>query len=136
MKKLGDVVVENSPFAAGAFKMMHKVEEEEIGRVEKEKRASSSARMIFDINNRNHDQRRYNYPRANEVAAVFVDEDGDVPAYRYISIHSREQGLKTISILHAHCDPMIHPILFPAGDEGWHPEFEKKSIDQEIGNGY
>ncbi len=52
MKKLGDVVVENSPFAAGAFKMMHKVEEEEIGRVEKEKRAPSPVRMIFDINNR------------------------------------------------------------------------------------
>jgi hypothetical protein len=51
MKKLGDVVVENSPFAA-AFKMMHEVEEEEIGRVEKEKRAPSPVRVIFDINNR------------------------------------------------------------------------------------
>jgi hypothetical protein len=51
MKKLGDVVVENSPFAA-AFKMMHKTKEEEIVRGEKEKRAPSPVRMIFDINNR------------------------------------------------------------------------------------
>jgi hypothetical protein len=58
-------------------------------------------------------QRRYNYPRANEVAAVVVGEDGDVPAYRHIAIHLREQSLKTISILHAYCDPMIYPILFP-----------------------
>ncbi len=124
MKKLGDVLTCISPFAA-AFRMMHEVEQEEIRRSEREKRVLPSVRMIFDINNRKHDQRRYNLPRANEVAAVFIGENGDVPKYRHVAVHPRGQNLQTISILHAHCDPMTYPILFPRGDEGWHPELEK-----------
>ena len=127
MKKLGEILMENSPFAA-AYKMMYEVEQEEIARAEKENRAPPPVRMVFDINQHNYDQRRYNHPRANEVAAVFVGEDGDVPKHRHVAVHSRDQSLKTISILHAHCDPMVYPILFPCGDEGWYPELEK--IDQ------
>ena len=59
------------------------------------------------------------------MAAVFTGDDGDVPTHRHIAIHSRDQGLQTISILHAHCDPMVYSIFFPAGDEGWQPELEK-----------
>jgi hypothetical protein len=124
MNKLGDILMKNSPFAV-PYKMMHEVEQEEISRAEKEERAPTPVRMIFDINHRNYDQRRYNHPRANKVAVVFVGEDGDVSTYRHIAIHSRDQDLKTISILHAHCDSMVYPILFPCGDEGWHPELEK-----------
>ena len=74
--------------------------------------------MIFDINNRTRDQRRCNLPRANEVAAVFVGKNGNIPKYRHVTIPLRGQNLQTISILHAHCDPMTYPILFPCGDEG------------------
>ncbi|CAF1272967.1 unnamed protein product [Didymodactylos carnosus] len=124
MSKLGDIMKRISPFAA-AFKVMHEVEQEEIDRAKKEKRAPPPLRMIFDINHRIHDQRRYNLPTANEVAAVFVGEDSEVLAYRHIAIHPRGQHLQTISILHPHCDPMIYPLLFPRRDEGWHPELEK-----------
>ncbi|CAF5128981.1 unnamed protein product, partial [Rotaria sp. Silwood1] len=64
-------------------------------------------------------------PTANEVAAVFVGEDNEVPTHRHIAIHPRGKDLQTISILHPHCDPMIYPLLFPRGDEGWHPNLEK-----------
>ena len=84
--------------------------------------------MIFDINHGLHDRRLYNLPTANEVAAVFVGEDNEVPTYRHIAIHPRGKNLQTISSLHPHCDPMIYPLLFPCGDEGWYPELEK--IDQ------
>ena len=121
MKTLEDIIRRISPIAA-AFKMMHEVEQEEIRRSKRQKRAALSIHMIFDINNRTRDQRRYNLPRANEVAAVFVRENGDVPKYRHVAIHPRGQNLQTISILHAHCDPMTYPILFPCENEGWHPE--------------
>ncbi|CAF3164635.1 unnamed protein product [Rotaria sp. Silwood2] len=107
---------------------MHEVEREEIDRAKREKRAPPPLRMIFDINHGIHDRRLYNLPTANEVAAVFVGEDSDVPTYRHIAIHPRGQDLQTISILHPHCDPMIYPLLFPRGDKGWYPELEK--IDQ------
>ncbi|CAF4828374.1 unnamed protein product, partial [Rotaria sp. Silwood2] len=104
---------------------MHEVEEEEIDRAKKEKRAPPPLRMIFDIDYQIHDRRLYNLPTANEVAAVFVGEDNEVPTDRYIAIHPRGKDLQTISILHPHCDPMIYPLLFPRRDEGWHPNFEK-----------
>ncbi|CAF5112615.1 unnamed protein product [Rotaria sp. Silwood1] len=127
MRKLGDMIKSISPFAA-AFKMMFEVEQEEIDRAKKEKRAPPPLRMIFDINHGVHDRRLYNLPTANEVAAIFVGEDSDIPTYRHIAIHPRDQDLQTISILHPHCDPMIYPLLFPRGDKGWYPELEK--IDQ------
>ncbi|CAF2003327.1 unnamed protein product [Rotaria magnacalcarata] len=115
MKLLGNVMTGISPFAA-AFKMMYEVEQEEIHRSEKEKRAPSSVRMIFDNNCRMRDQRRYNLPRAIEVAAVFIEDNGEVPKYRHVAVHPRGQNLQTISILHPHCDPMTYPFLFPHGD--------------------
>ncbi|CAF5162094.1 unnamed protein product, partial [Rotaria sp. Silwood1] len=75
-----------------------------------------------------HNRRPYNLPTANEVAAIFVGEDTEVPTYRHIAIHPRGQDLKTIPILHPHCYPMTYPLLFPRGDKGWYPELEK--IDQ------
>ena len=77
MKTLEDIIRRISPFAA-AVKMMHEVEQEEIRRSKRQKRAALSIHMIFDINNRTRDQRRYNLPRANEVAAIFVGENGDI----------------------------------------------------------
>ena len=54
MKTLGDIITRISPFAA-AFKMMHEVEQEEIRRSKRQKRAALSIHMIFDINNRTRD---------------------------------------------------------------------------------
>jgi hypothetical protein len=65
--------------------MMYEVEQEEIGRTKRGKRAPPSLRMTFGINHRTHDQRQYNFPRANEVAAVFVGEDEEVPTYFHSS---------------------------------------------------
>ncbi|CAF2065126.1 unnamed protein product [Rotaria magnacalcarata] len=115
MKMLGNVMTRISPFTA-AFKMMHEVEQEEIHRSKREKRAPASVRMIFNNNYRMRDQRRYNLPRANEVAAVSIGDNGEVPNYRHVAVHPRGQSLQTISILQPHCDPMTYPILFPHGD--------------------
>ncbi|CAF1394809.1 unnamed protein product [Rotaria sordida] len=124
MSKLGDIMKRISPYAA-AYKMMHEVEQEEIDRAKREKRAPPPLRMIFDINRRIHDRRLYNLPTANEVAAVFVGEDSEVPTYRHIAIHPRGQSLQTIHIIDPNCDSMIYPLLFPRGDKGWYPELEK-----------
>ncbi|CAF0898016.1 unnamed protein product [Rotaria sordida] len=127
MSKLGDIMKRISSYA-GAYKMMHEVEQEEINRAKREKRAPPPLRMIFDINHRIHDRRLYSLPTANEVAAVFVGEDSGVPTYRHIAIHPRGQGLQTIQIIDPNCDPMTYPLLFPRGDKGWYLELEK--IDQ------
>ncbi|CAF3852662.1 unnamed protein product [Rotaria sp. Silwood1] len=55
MSKLDDIIKSMNPFAA-AFKMMREVEQEEIDRAKREKRAPRPLRMIFDINHEIHDR--------------------------------------------------------------------------------
>ena len=124
MKNLGDILRNVSPFAA-AFKMMQEVEQDEMNRLKQGNHNLPVLRMIFDINREVHLNKRYNLPVENEVAAIFVGENSEVPTYRHIAIYPRNQGLQTISILHPHCDPMTYPILFPCGDQGWYPEIDK-----------
>ena len=66
------------------------------------------------------DRRRYNLPSHNEVAVVFVGEDGAPPASREVVIYPRGHPLKTISSMSANLDPMVYPLFFPRGDAGWH----------------
>ncbi|XP_055352995.1 uncharacterized protein LOC129598933 [Paramacrobiotus metropolitanus] len=68
-----------------------------------------------------NDPRRYNDPRSGEVAAVFVSPDGEPPVERDIVVYTKQQHLSRISPLSPHCDPMVYPLLFPAGEYGWHP---------------
>jgi hypothetical protein len=70
MTKFSDLMKRIRLFGA-AFKMMPEVKQEEF----------------FDLIQR-HDHRRYNLPRANEVAADFVGDNGEVPKYRHIVVHS------------------------------------------------
>ena len=65
------------------------------------------------------DRRRDNLPSHNEVAVVFVGEDGAPPASREVVIYPRGHPLKTISSMSANLDPMVYPLFFLRGDAGW-----------------
>lgn len=66
------------------------------------------------------DLRRFNKPRTSGIAVVFVQSDGEPPSDRLVTIHSRDQGLKTNSNTDPCRDPMVYPLLFPYGEYGWH----------------
>src|SRR5204863_6757501 len=69
------------------------------------------------------DPRRYNRPTVDEVAAIIVrTENDDQPLDRDIIIRHQDTGkLQRIS-QHSLCYmPMRYPLLFPYGEEGWHP---------------
>jgi len=61
----------------------------------------------------------------NEVAVVFQNADGEPPLERDLIIHCRaldhphERKTERISVLDPNLDPMIYPLLFPFGDQGW-----------------
>ena len=104
-------------FALLAFKSMVEVEDEEIRRAALEGRLASVVKMsLFE----GQDRRCYNLPSHNEVAVVFVGEDGAPPASREVVIYPRGHPLKTISSMSANLDPMVYPLFFPRGDAGWH----------------
>lgn len=105
-----------SPYAS-AFKHMHAVEQEEQEHATEHDQEPQIVRLFFK---RGPDCRRYNEPTHNEVAAVFVGEDGVPPAYRDIVVYPADRQPERISYMSSHTDPMCYPILFPRGDIGWH----------------
>ncbi|XP_065650251.1 uncharacterized protein LOC136078407 [Hydra vulgaris] len=97
------------------LKTWQKVEDEEIRRAALETRCVS-CKNAFTLR---QDRRRYNLTSHNEVAVVFVGEDGAPPASVEV-IYPRGHLLKTISSMSANLDPMVYPLFFPRGDAGWH----------------
>ena len=116
MEVINRVMLEFSPYAR-AYSQMHAVEQaEELDAAELD-RQPQVVRLFFK---RGPDCRRYNEPTHNEVAAVFLGEDGAPPAERDIVVYPRDRPPERISYMSCHVDPMCYPILFPRGDLGWH----------------
>ena len=116
MFRLQTVISDENLFVL-AFKNIAEVEDEEICRAALEGRSVSVVkRSLLE----GQDRRRYNLPSHNEVAVVFVGEDGAPPAPREVVIYPRGHPLKTTSSMPANLDPMVYPLFFPMGDAGWH----------------
>ena len=101
-----------SPYAA-AYRHMYEVEQEQIRQFGVQ---TNSIKMIFK---RGNDQRRYNKPHHDEVAAVFVGDEGAPPCQRDITVYPKDTPCQIISYMSANCDPMCYPLIFPRGDLGW-----------------
>ncbi|XP_057299455.1 uncharacterized protein LOC130630074 [Hydractinia symbiolongicarpus] len=88
-----------------------------MDRAAAQNRAPSEVRMYMRVGN---DQKRYNLPHHDEVAAVFVGQDGAPPGNRDVVIYPRGGDLQNISTMSANLDPMVYPLFFPRGEPGWH----------------
>lgn len=115
MQELLAVMEDYSPYTR-AYKYMHVVELEEGERANRENREPKEISLHFK---RGPDRRRYNEPSHDEVAAVFVGEDGAPPAERDIIVYPRDLPPRRISYMSCNIDPMCYPLLFPRGDAGW-----------------
>ena len=116
MDIISQVMVEHSPYAS-AFQHMHAVEQAEEQDAAEQDRQPQIVRLFFK---RGPDCRRYNEPTHNEVAAVFVGEDGAPPAHRDVVVYPRDRPPERIPYISSHLDPMCYPVLFPRGELGWH----------------
>jgi hypothetical protein len=66
------------------------------------------------------DRRRYNLPRAPEIAAFIPDAAEDSKSTRDIVLYKRDDGrVKLISEVNPAADPMHFVLLFPRGEQGW-----------------
>ena len=65
------------------------------------------------------DRRRYNLPHHDEVAAVFIGDDG-APPKTDVVVYPRNRPLHEIPYDSANVDPMTYPLFFPRGEMGWH----------------
>jgi hypothetical protein len=71
------------------------------------------------------DRRRYNAPRAAEVAAIIPDARDDVHEsersnHRQIIVRKRDNGLQYLNEAHPAYDPLHYVLLFPRGEPGYH----------------
>ena len=84
MLLLQNNILENNPYAV-AYNNLHTIEQEELQLAGAEGREPQSIRMIFSAG---PDRRRYNAPTHNDVAAVFVGDDG-VPGKQEFCVYPK-----------------------------------------------
>lgn len=118
---------ENNRLAA-SYQMIREIEERERATAERENKSIPVVNMVMR-RDRQSDQRRYNMPTSNEIAMVFVDNDGEPPFERDIRIYPRNpvnenQQFVNINILSPNLDPMTYVILYPYGEPGWQPNWQ------------
>ncbi|KAF2354778.1 hypothetical protein FHG87_014467 [Trinorchestia longiramus] len=106
----------NNPYAA-AYHNMRAIEQQEQERAVIENMPPRQVTMQFIPG---PDRRRYNNPTGNEVAALFVGDDGVPPVYRDIVVYPIGLQRHWIAYIPCHHDPMVYPLLFPNGQPGWH----------------
>jgi hypothetical protein len=75
------------------------------------------------------DPRRYNIPKAGEIAVIFDGENGE-PVVSDFMVHSKTENnsTKNLNMLRQNCDPMVYPLIFLNGEPGWRPEIEHTTI--------
>lgn len=74
---------------------------------------------------------RYNLPTTDEVAVILPGVDGENTQFsqRDIVLRYRTGGLQIISDLHPAYVPLYYVLLFPYGENGWHPELKVQSFN-------
>ena len=75
------------------------------------------------------DQRHYNLPTADEVAVILPTNVTSTTEAHDIVLHRRTGALQRISDCHPAYAPLQHPLLFPHGENGWHPALEYTHAD-------
>lgn len=74
------------------------------------------------VDDRNLDQRRYNRPTTSEIAVIIPGTGEEQVDRRDIVLETRSHQLKRISELHSAYSALRYPLLFPNGQQGWHPK--------------
>ena len=85
----------------------------------------SKLQLIFSLKP-GYDRNRYNLQRTNEVAAVFVTTaDGDIPE-SYVTIRNKAtRVLQSVSSMDPNVEPMVYPLFYPRGLQGWQKNIVK-----------
>ena len=117
---------------AQSYQLMREIEAKEV-QCAAETGEVVSVSMVLR-RDRHSDQRRYNAPTSNEVAMVFVNEDGEPPFERDIRIYPKNpqnpnQPFINLHILSPNMDPMTYALLFPYGEPGWQANWQCDAYD-------
>ncbi|XP_037049075.1 uncharacterized protein LOC119083457, partial [Bradysia coprophila] len=112
---------------ARSYRLMHEVQQRETELAAARNENVPIVHMVMRTD-RQSDERRYNLPTSNEIAMIFVNEDGEPPFNRDIRVYPRNPNnpndvLFRLNIRNSNLDPMVYALMFPYGQPGWHPDF-------------
>jgi hypothetical protein len=96
----------------------------EVFKMARDMMATKGAPMDLKLHliaSRTKDARRYNVPTANEVAALMVGNGSEVVDRRDVILAQQAGPFQRISELHVGYMALHYPLLFPYGEDGWHP---------------
>jgi len=80
------------------------------------------------ITSRTKDARRYNVPMADEVATLMVGDGSEAIDKRDVVIAQQVSPCQCISELHVGYMALHYPLLFPYGEDGWHPNIPLNGV--------
>jgi hypothetical protein len=83
--------------------------------------------MMRIVTSRTKDPRTYNTSTVDEVAAILIGDGSENAARRDIVLRTSLGGLQYINELHPSHMPLQYPLLFPRGEDGWHPNIPKSN---------
>lgn len=123
---------------AQTFHMIREVENRENIAAAAANQPPPQVSLVFRRDRRS-DNRRYNNPTSNEIAMIFVNEDGEPPFERDIRIYPKnpensQHQYVQLNILSSNLDPMTYSILYPFGEPGWQPKWQCDSYPGVQGN--
>jgi Helitron helicase-like domain at N-terminus len=115
---------------AQSYMMMHEVENEQNRLASERNEPLPTVSLVFRKNIRS-DQRRFNLPNSNAIAAVFVDENGEPPFDRDFQTYVRPNiqnpsRLINLGLWSPHLEGMTYPVLNPYGELGWEINWESQ----------
>ncbi len=121
LQRIDTFIREHNPIAQN-YHLMREIEEEES-----KKNSPGVVSLIFRAD-RQTDLRRFNAPATEEIAMVFVDEDGAPPWKRDIRVYPRHPTnpnakFVNIDITSPNLEGFCYALLFPYGTSGWHPNW-------------
>jgi hypothetical protein len=80
------------------------------------------------IASRTKDVRRYNVPTADEVATLMVGDGSEAVDKHEVIIAQQAGSCQHISELHVGYMALHYPLLFPYGEDGWHPNIPLNGV--------
>ena len=76
-------------------------------------------------------RKRYALPTANELAVIVTDTatgDAATATKHQVVVHKRGGDLQYIHFIPRLYEPLHYVLLFPYGEEGWHPDIRRATL--------
>lgn len=130
LKMLDDYIRQNNPIAK-EFRKMSEYHLEECEKAKTENREVREVKIAFNKDDQK-DKRRYNLPSSDEVALIYVGQDGEPNFPVDFTVAPYGGKLTILSVMSPKIDPLVYPLFHMHGENGWHPEIERNKSGRGI----